>query len=75
MGNLDVLEAAHKLGADEIIAKPFLPRDLLDLINRCVSDHAAAGVKTTHLPPKNPGEALRRLAAMSRRASPSSSHC
>lgn len=60
MGNLDVLEAAHTLGSDEIIAKPFLPRDLLDLINRLVSDHAAVGVKTTHLPPKDPGETLRR---------------
>jgi len=75
MGNLDVLDAAHILGSDEIIAKPFRPRDLLDLINRCVSDHAATGVKTTHLPPKDPGETLRRLAAMSRRASPGSSHC
>ncbi|HZK89397.1 MAG TPA: response regulator [Stellaceae bacterium] len=71
VGNLDVLGAAHALGSDEVIAKPFLPRDLLDLINRLVSDSAAAGAKTTLLPPKDPGATLRRLAAMSRRASPS----
>ena len=75
MGNLDVLEAAHALGSDEVIAKPFLPRDLLDLINRLVLDPTAAGAKTIHLPPKDPGATLRHLAAMSHRASPSSSHC
>jgi CheY-like chemotaxis protein len=37
MGEVSMLEAARKLGADETVAKPFTPRDLNEAVFRCLS--------------------------------------
>jgi DNA-binding NtrC family response regulator len=57
VGDLDVLDAANKLGADEILSKPFESTDLLELIDRLTSKDVRHA---------DPGEALRRLVTMSR---------
>jgi CheY-like chemotaxis protein len=36
LGNLDFLQFAGKLGASEMIAKPFDPTDLVQLVSRCL---------------------------------------
>jgi CheY-like chemotaxis protein len=36
LGNMDYLEMAGKLGASEIIAKPFDPSELITLVSRCL---------------------------------------
>jgi DNA-binding NtrC family response regulator len=36
--NMDFLEFAEKLGATEIIAKPFEPNDLLEMVSRCLDE-------------------------------------
>jgi len=36
IGNMEFLDIAGKLGASEIIAKPFDPSDLLNLVSRCL---------------------------------------
>ena len=65
VGNLDVLEAAQTLGADDIISKPFEPEDLLERINRL----ATADASGPTVPKEDPGIALRRLVERSRSAS------
>ncbi|HYZ39253.1 MAG TPA: response regulator [Stellaceae bacterium] len=37
LGNMDYLEMAGKLGASEIIAKPFDPSELITLVSRCLN--------------------------------------
>ncbi|HUB98097.1 MAG TPA: response regulator [Stellaceae bacterium] len=37
IGSADFLGMARKLGADDIIAKPFLPQDLIGRITACLS--------------------------------------
>jgi DNA-binding response OmpR family regulator len=36
LGNMDYLEMAGKLGASEIISKPFDPTELVELVSRCL---------------------------------------
>jgi CheY-like chemotaxis protein len=36
IGNMDFLEMAGKLGASEIIPKPFGPSELLSVVSRCI---------------------------------------
>ena len=36
VGNFDFLTCARKLGASEVLAKPFDPAALLDLVERCL---------------------------------------
>jgi CheY-like chemotaxis protein len=36
MGEVSMLDAARKLGANETVAKPFTPRDLNDAVFRCL---------------------------------------
>jgi len=38
IGNMDFLDIAGKLGASEIISKPFDPSDLIKLVSRCLGD-------------------------------------
>jgi CheY-like chemotaxis protein len=65
VGNVDILEAARTLGAHDVIAKPFKPRDLLSRVQQLV---AADDTATARKAParENPGEALQRLAAIAR---------
>jgi len=37
IGNMDFLDVAGKLGASEIIPKPFDPADLVTVVSRCLS--------------------------------------
>ena len=63
VGNLDALEAARTLGADEVIPKPFEADILLATVGRL---RQAALPTAKH---EAPGEALRRLATISRNTS------
>jgi DNA-binding response OmpR family regulator len=42
VGNVDLLEAATSLGADDALAKPFLPDDLLNKVNRLAMGQPAS---------------------------------
>lgn len=55
LGNLDFLNIAAKLGANEIISKPFMPQTLRDCIERCL----AMGRATAPHPPSPPPLSLR----------------
>jgi DNA-binding response OmpR family regulator len=37
IGNMDFLQMARKLGASEIIPKPFDPTELLNVVSRCLT--------------------------------------
>jgi chemosensory pili system protein ChpA (sensor histidine kinase/response regulator) len=39
---IDMLSASQALGADAAIAKPFMPRELVDLVRRTLGEQAAA---------------------------------
>jgi DNA-binding response OmpR family regulator len=38
VGNADFLTMARKLGASDVISKPFVPQDLVDLIKHCLDE-------------------------------------
>lgn len=40
---IDMLGASQALGADAVIAKPFMPRELVDLVRRTLGEQASAG--------------------------------
>jgi CheY-like chemotaxis protein len=41
MGEVSMLDAARKLGANETVAKPFTPRDLNEAVFRCLESSAS----------------------------------
>jgi CheY-like chemotaxis protein len=41
MGEVSMLDAARKLGANETVAKPFTPRDLNEAVFRCLKSSAS----------------------------------
>jgi two-component system, chemotaxis family, chemotaxis protein CheY len=51
VGNLDFLPHATKLGAMEALAKPFAPRQLVQLVARCLGTEAATPAR--HPAPKD----------------------
>jgi DNA-binding response OmpR family regulator len=71
VGSFDVLDAATNLGADDVIAKPFRPEELLDCVNRVASAPEPAG-DAGHPQWRNSGGGLRWIAEMSRNRRPSS---
>jgi DNA-binding response OmpR family regulator len=65
VGSFDVLDAATNLGADDVIAKPFRPEELLDCVNRVAAAPEPA-TDAAHPHWRDSGEGLRWIAEMSR---------